>query len=216
MNTNDKTPDRHIMITFFDSKATEFINLQRIVHLPDIKSCIPKTFKNQETPIVAYKYTQPIRNTIFNYADTIKQYRSSSILQQPQQPQQPHQQQQQQQQQQQPQQPQQPQLPPVPLIPLTPPPTTNTTESTKRTTYTKIPEDAEYYFDDTLGTNFSWRRIPFEEWDGGIIPYYYLNGDGKRYRKNEAKELEIYTSKCLSIGSIPTPTSTPTPTPTLL
>ena len=45
----------------------EFIDLHSIFKYNLVISSIPKYFENSETPIICYKYSKPIRFTIFNF-----------------------------------------------------------------------------------------------------------------------------------------------------
>ena len=45
----------------------EFIDLPSIFKDNIVISSIPNYFNNSETPIICYKYNQPIRSTIFNF-----------------------------------------------------------------------------------------------------------------------------------------------------
>ena len=51
----------------FLNKGIDFIDLQSIFRDKNVIDSIPKYFKNQEPPIICYKYNKPTRNTIFNY-----------------------------------------------------------------------------------------------------------------------------------------------------
>lgn len=58
---------RHFLKIKFLNKGIDFIDLQSIFNDNNVKRCIPKYFKNQENPIICYKYKKPIRNVVFNY-----------------------------------------------------------------------------------------------------------------------------------------------------
>ena len=51
----------------FINKGIEFIDLHSIFKDSIVISSIPNYFNNSETPIICYKYTKPIRSTIFNF-----------------------------------------------------------------------------------------------------------------------------------------------------
>ena len=45
----------------------EFIDLHSIFEDDLVISSIPSYFNNSETPIICYKYNEPIRSTLFNF-----------------------------------------------------------------------------------------------------------------------------------------------------
>ena len=51
----------------FINKGIDFIDLQSIFRNKHVIDSIPKYFKNQEPPIICYKYNKPVRNIVFNY-----------------------------------------------------------------------------------------------------------------------------------------------------
>ena len=51
----------------FINKGIEFIDLHSIFTDNSVISSIPNYFNNSETPIICYKYNEPIRSTIFNF-----------------------------------------------------------------------------------------------------------------------------------------------------
>ena len=53
-------------IPFID-KGIEFIDLPSIFKDRSVTSSIPTYFQNSEPPIICYKYTKLIRNTVFNF-----------------------------------------------------------------------------------------------------------------------------------------------------
>ena len=53
---------RHFIKIPIINKGMEFIDLHSI-----LKSAIQNYFNNSETPIICYKYNNPIRSTIFNF-----------------------------------------------------------------------------------------------------------------------------------------------------
>ena len=62
--TNDK---RHFINVSFIYKGIEFIDLNSIFKDRSVTSSIPSYFKYSESPIICYKYDNPIQNTIFNF-----------------------------------------------------------------------------------------------------------------------------------------------------
>lgn len=69
----DETSDhvRHFLKITFLNKGIDFIDLQSIFNDNKVKKCIPKYFKNNENPIICYKYKKSVRNVIFNYNKTV-------------------------------------------------------------------------------------------------------------------------------------------------
>lgn len=62
---------RHFLKINFLNKGVDFINLPSILNDKNVRSLIPTYFKNQETPMICYKYNNPIRNLIFNYNSVV-------------------------------------------------------------------------------------------------------------------------------------------------
>ena len=58
---------RHFIKIQFVNKGIEFINLPSIFKDKSVISSIPTYFENKESPIICYKYNNPIRSTVFNY-----------------------------------------------------------------------------------------------------------------------------------------------------
>ena len=58
---------RHFIKVSFINKGIEFIDLHGIFKDNLVISSIPNYFDNSETPIICYKYSKPIRSTIFNF-----------------------------------------------------------------------------------------------------------------------------------------------------
>ena len=51
----------------FVNKRIEFIYLPSIFKEKSLISSIPTYFENKESPIICYKYNEPIRSTVFYY-----------------------------------------------------------------------------------------------------------------------------------------------------
>ena len=51
----------------FHSLIKEFIDLPSIFRDNNVISAIPSYFENTESPIICYRYNNPIRNTILNF-----------------------------------------------------------------------------------------------------------------------------------------------------
>ena len=62
--TNHK---RHFIKIPFINKTFELIDLPSIFKDRPVTSSIPTYFQNSEPPIICYKYSKPIRNTVFNF-----------------------------------------------------------------------------------------------------------------------------------------------------
>ena len=58
---------RHFIIIPFINKGMEFIDLHSIFKDTKVISSIPNYFNNSETPIICYKYNNPIMSTVFNF-----------------------------------------------------------------------------------------------------------------------------------------------------
>ena len=58
---------RHFIKIPFINKGTDFIDLPSIFRDNTVESSIPDYFENKEPPIICYKYSKPIRSTIFNF-----------------------------------------------------------------------------------------------------------------------------------------------------
>ena len=71
--------NRQVMTVFFANKLIEEINLQHILHNSQLAQHIPKNFTYQDPPIVAYKYTLPIRNKVLNYQETVTKCKVTTI-----------------------------------------------------------------------------------------------------------------------------------------
>ena len=65
---SERNVHRHFLKISFFNKGVEFIDLPKILKDKSVIACVPRYFKNQETPIICYKYNRPIRNLIFNYS----------------------------------------------------------------------------------------------------------------------------------------------------
>lgn len=61
-----------LMKVKFINKGIELIKLENILNNNNISQTLPLSLK-QEKPTIIYTYTNPIRNKIFNYADTIEE-----------------------------------------------------------------------------------------------------------------------------------------------
>ena len=55
---------RHFIKIQFVNKGIEFINLPSIFNEKSVISSIPTYFENKESPIICYKYNEPIRSTV--------------------------------------------------------------------------------------------------------------------------------------------------------
>lgn len=69
---------RYFLKISFLNKGMEFINLPSILSNKNVVSKIPNYFKNQEKPMICYKYNTPIRGFIFNYNKTISSISDAS------------------------------------------------------------------------------------------------------------------------------------------
>ena len=58
---------QHFIKIPFINKGIEFIDLHSIFKENLVISSFPNYFNNSETPIICYKYNNPIRSTIFNF-----------------------------------------------------------------------------------------------------------------------------------------------------
>ena len=67
---------RHFIKIPFINKGIKFINLHSIFKDNSVISSIPNYFNNSETPIICYRYTKPIRSTIFNFNKIVNERRS--------------------------------------------------------------------------------------------------------------------------------------------
>ena len=57
----------------YDNRIVEALNINTITNMKHIKDTVPK-FVETKKPTVIYKYGNPIRNKIFNYADTLRKF----------------------------------------------------------------------------------------------------------------------------------------------
>ena len=57
----------HLIKIPFINKGMDFIHLPSIFQDTSVTSSIPDYFQNSEPPIICYKYSKPIRHTIFNF-----------------------------------------------------------------------------------------------------------------------------------------------------
>lgn len=62
---------RHFLKISFINKGIDFINLPSIFKNKNVLKAVPTYFKNQETPIICYKYKNPVRSIIFNYNNIV-------------------------------------------------------------------------------------------------------------------------------------------------
>ena len=58
---------RHFYQNAFINKGMEFIDLHSIFKDNLVMSSIANYFNNSETPLICYKYSKPIRSTIFSF-----------------------------------------------------------------------------------------------------------------------------------------------------
>ena len=58
---------RHFIKLPFIDIGMDFIDLPSIFQDRSVTSSIPDYFQNSEPPIICYKYSKPIRHTIFNF-----------------------------------------------------------------------------------------------------------------------------------------------------
>ena len=58
---------RHFIKIPFINKGMDFIDLPSIFQDRSVTSSIPDYFQSSEPPIICYKYSKPIRHTIFNF-----------------------------------------------------------------------------------------------------------------------------------------------------
>ena len=71
---------RHFIKIPFINKGIEFIDLHSIFKDNSVISSIPNYLNNSETPIICYKYSKPIRSTIFNFNKIVNDLDIDSIL----------------------------------------------------------------------------------------------------------------------------------------
>lgn len=64
----------------FLNKGMDFINLSNIFNDKNVKKCIPGYFNNLETPIISYRYNQPVRSYIFNYNKLVSDFNLDSKI----------------------------------------------------------------------------------------------------------------------------------------
>ena len=60
------------MNILFHNKGIELTNLPRILHDKNVVGTVPLFVEHREPPIVSYKYTNTIYNSIFNFKSVIK------------------------------------------------------------------------------------------------------------------------------------------------
>ena len=62
-----RDPPKNILHLDFKNKGIEMVNLNSILHSPDIFSTIPSSAKGFVTPTIVYSLEQPISSKIFNF-----------------------------------------------------------------------------------------------------------------------------------------------------
>ena len=67
LSIQKKNHKRHFIKVHFVNKGIEFIDLPSIFKDRSVTSSIATYFQNSEPPIICYKYSKPIRNTVFNF-----------------------------------------------------------------------------------------------------------------------------------------------------
>ena len=77
-----KAPKYRLNLTF-TSKAFDFINLPKILRSADVKEQRPANVQEDETPMVVFKLSQPIRSQIFNYTAFVSQLKLRDFVTNP-------------------------------------------------------------------------------------------------------------------------------------
>ena len=62
---------RHFMDVFYSNKGIDFNDLPSIFRDKSVIDSIPAYFRNSESPIICYKYKNPIWNISFNYNEIV-------------------------------------------------------------------------------------------------------------------------------------------------
>ena len=65
---------RHFIKIPFINKGINFIDQPRKFRIYTVASSIPNDFEYKEMPIICYKYTKPIRSTIFQFNKLVAEY----------------------------------------------------------------------------------------------------------------------------------------------
>ena len=68
------TPDKFLYLEFAN-KGIDAININNILHHKDVTKSIPAYFKHQSAPKISYSYTRPIASKIFNYKQSLQDWR---------------------------------------------------------------------------------------------------------------------------------------------
>ena len=68
------TPDKFLHLKFAN-KGIDAININNILHHKDVTKSIPAYFKHQSAPKISYSYTRPIASKIFNYKQSLQDWR---------------------------------------------------------------------------------------------------------------------------------------------
>ena len=68
------TPDKLLHLKFAN-KGIDAININNILHHKDVTKSIPAYFKHQSAPKISYSYTRPIASKIFNYKQSLQDWR---------------------------------------------------------------------------------------------------------------------------------------------
>ena len=67
-------PDKFLHLKFAN-KGIDAININNILHHKDVTKSIPAYFKHQSAPKISYSYTRPIASKIFNYKQSLQDWR---------------------------------------------------------------------------------------------------------------------------------------------
>ena len=65
-------PLRRFIKVFFHNKGIDKVKLTNIFHNKLVRSKAPIYFKEQDPPLVSYKYTNNISSSVFNYNQTLR------------------------------------------------------------------------------------------------------------------------------------------------
>ena len=78
-----KNPPKNIFQVIFSSKALDFINLPKILRNPYVTKQIPTSLDKNESPMVVYTLTKPIRSKIFNYKTFVEELNVGEVISNP-------------------------------------------------------------------------------------------------------------------------------------
>ena len=78
-----KQPPKNILKVLFTSKAIDFINLPKILRSPEVIKFLPSEYNSDDSPMVVYKLSDPIRSKIFNYKACVESIDVNEFLNMP-------------------------------------------------------------------------------------------------------------------------------------